>query len=167
MKCANCGSTDLGHGLNTARCRSCGLLNDYDGNIVANGPGQDVQDVIARHNEPGVPTVVGNQADLQRAGADVATGEGSFETGVVVPDGAIHPADEDAAQGLITEETLRTGIHDESDLAPPDPQPNTDDAHSVDPDAKSPVTVRDAGKSAPKSGDAAAKAEAKAKADAS
>lgn len=160
IKCANCGSRDTVDRLDNVQCQNCGTLTGYDGEAKEFGASQEVRDVIDRHNQPGVPTVVGNLADLQRAGADVATGEGTFESAVEVPAGAIHPADEDAAQGGITKETIRTGIHTEEDLAQPGPGQNKDESHSVDPGSQSPVPVEGSPK---KTGDAAVKAEAKAK----
>lgn len=158
-KCAHCGSGDTQDAVSNVQCLSCGRLTNYDGTPAEAGADASTREAMERRLTAREPVIVGNFADTQRQGADVAAGEGDPSVdGVVVPQGGVHPADHDAAMGQITTETIRTGVHDEEDLAGPAPADQDPEPQSVDPDSKSPTQVEAKAK-----GDDAAKAAEKAK----
>lgn len=104
-----------------------------------------------RMNASGQTVLTGNYADLQRLGADIATGTVNVQSAVAAPPGinpksstVVTPAQNDAAKGEFTRETLRVGTLS----APPVPVPAENrSANPVDPGSQSPTSES---KSAPK-----------------
>ena len=88
--------------------------------------------------------LTGNYADLQRAGAEAATGQtnaglAAIDTGPGVDpkdDKIVTPAQHDASKGEFTRETLRTGLLEEP-VAPEPKENNSPDP--VDPTSTSPT----------------------------
>lgn len=68
-KCSNCGSANTLDLLQNVNCLDCGALTDYDGEPVASGIDATGRAVIEKRLEPRGPGVVGNLADLAKAGA--------------------------------------------------------------------------------------------------
>ena len=69
-KCANCGSLSTQAQFDTYQCVDCGYRTDYEGNVIAQGN----------------KFLVGNLADLQRAGGAIASGAGTgLADGVELP----------------------------------------------------------------------------------
>lgn len=87
MKCPNCGSRDTVAQVSAHQCHNCGVLFNSEG-VVPNGPDASTRERIASQLAPRGPEVVGNLADLQRAGAAAAKGDGSdLSDGVELPAG--------------------------------------------------------------------------------
>lgn len=79
QKCANCGSSNTQAGFGDFQCLDCGQRTDYEGNAAQGGLDQAGRDRLQAQldgPEPG-NGIVGNLADLQRAGAAIVKGEGS------------------------------------------------------------------------------------------
>lgn len=96
----------------------------------------------------------GNYADLQRLGAQIATGTVNPQTAIGVPAGidtkdkdVLSPAQHDAAKGEWTVESERAGLV--SAPPPPVPDPNTE-PNSVDPTSVSPEVQSKGSQSATK-----------------
>lgn len=86
--CAHCGSVNTQVGVNRYQCLDCGQLTDFEGNTAEPGIDETTRAAIERTLEPRSTNVVGNLADLQRAGAAVVKGEGSdLAAGVEKPAG--------------------------------------------------------------------------------
>lgn len=107
-----------------------------------------------RANASGQTVLVGNFADLQRLGAEAATGGSiNVQAAVAAPPGVnvkdsdvVTPAQHDAVRGEVTRETIRTGLLPE----PPAPVPAENTSpNPVDPGSQSP-TVETKGGSATK-----------------
>lgn len=116
MKCPACSSPDTQTGLNNNQCLRCGKLFDFEGNTVEAGAGDTTRQAILERLAPRQQVVVGNLADLQRAGAEAAAaGRGNLGNGVALPPGeglpheVVTPAEAEAAQGRVTVETERAG----------------------------------------------------------
>lgn len=70
LACTNCGSTNTQVGLDQYQCLDCGKNSTFDGEAGRVGPSQEIKDLAqARIDKDHAPDVVGNFADLQRAGA--------------------------------------------------------------------------------------------------
>jgi hypothetical protein len=117
--CPNCKSGDTQVGIDNTGCLNCGTQFNTQGEAVAAGPGATTRAVLEQRLAPRSTTLVGNLADLQRAGAEVAVNGGSFEDGVAPPpgvdtdsDAVLTPSQHDASRGEITRETVRTGDAD-------------------------------------------------------
>lgn len=76
VKCPNCGSASTQTGLSNDQCLECGVRFDQSG-VVSAGPDEATRERIAGALAPRTAGVVGNLADLQRAGGLIAKGEGS------------------------------------------------------------------------------------------
>jgi hypothetical protein len=147
-RCANCNSTNVQQHAWTYQCLDCGRLSDHSGNIVENGMGDSTRAAIQQRLEPRRTVVVGNLADLQRMGADLAqTDKGPLASAVVTAesvdvseDNIVTPAEDDALKQEINRETVRTGDAEplirarEKAMAPRDNR----EPDSVDPTSTSP-----------------------------
>lgn len=97
-----------------------------------------------RANASGQTVLVGNLADLQRLGAEAATGTVNVNNAIAAPPGidtkdksVVTPAQHDAARGEVTRETIRTGLLPE----PPAPVPAENTSpNPVDPGSQSPTS---------------------------
>lgn len=112
MICPNCKSADTQGGFNNRFCINCGQHFNEEG-PVDTGADQSTRDALLQRLEPRKPVVTGNYADLQRAGADAASGgktglgDGVALPGNLAPEHVQTPAEADKAQGLTTVETVR------------------------------------------------------------
>lgn len=148
-KCPNCGSTEMQEHAWTRQCLTCGRLSDHDGNMVDVGAGASTREAIEARLRPRETVVVGNLADLQRMGAELAqTDKGLLASSVVTAesvnvaaDATVTPAQNDENKGEITRETVRTGAAGplikarEAAMAPRENK----EPDSVDPTSVSPV----------------------------
>lgn len=115
-----------------------------DGSPALVGPDDYTKQTrINRILQNNTTVLTGNYADLQRAGAEAATGDTSaavaaVDTGPGVDlkdDKVITPAQHDADKGEFTRETLRTGLLD----APPESVPaENSEPNVIDPTSQSP-----------------------------
>jgi hypothetical protein len=116
-KCANCNSSNVQQFAWTYQCLDCGMLSDHDGNVVEAGMGASTREALLKRLEPRRTVVVGNLADLQRMGAELAqTDKGPLASSVVTAervdvtaDNVVTPHEDDALKQEITRETVRTG----------------------------------------------------------
>lgn len=147
--CPNCGSADTQVGIDNSGCLSCGRQFNTTGEVVANGPGATTRAVLEQRLAPRSGVVAGNLADLQRAGAEVAVNDGTFEdavkTAVVAApaldpedDGFVTAAQHEAARGEFTRETERTGDLEAPVAADP---PKEKGAKVEDPGSQSPRII--------------------------
>ena len=84
--CPNCGSPDTNTGIDRDQCLNCGKHFDANG-VAEPGLDQTGRDLAqATADKTHEPNVVGNLADLQRAGAAIHEGTGS-----TLADGAVSP----------------------------------------------------------------------------
>ena len=106
IKCASCGSVSTQTGLgNNYQCLDCGALTDFEGNVAEGGLDQRGREILEEQLAAGTrgPNLVGNLADLQRAGAAIATGQGSgLESGVELPAGVTEEAAEASGDEVTT-----------------------------------------------------------------
>ena len=105
IKCASCGSVSTQTGIgNNYQCNDCGALTDFSGNVATGGLDQRGREILEEQLAgPQGPHLVGNLADLQRAGAAIATGSGSgLESGVELPPGVTEEAAEASGDEVTT-----------------------------------------------------------------
>lgn len=116
-QCAACNSTNVQQHAWTYQCLDCGKLSDHEGNVVEVGASASTREAIEARLAPRRTVVVGNLADLQRMGAELAqTDKGELAGAVVTAESVnaqssnvVTPHEDDAAKGEITRETVRTG----------------------------------------------------------
>jgi DNA-directed RNA polymerase subunit RPC12/RpoP len=148
-RCANCGSANVQQHAWTYQCLDCGKLSDFEGNVVENGAGASTRDAIERRLQPRRSVVVGNFADLQRMGAELAaTEKGALASTVVTAEpvdvksnAVVTPHEDDAMKADITRETVRTGEADpliEEQNRQAAPRENRE-PNPVDPTSQSPL----------------------------
>ena len=116
-----------------------------DGTPALIGPDDYTRNIaLERANRKVTHSVTGNYADIQRLVAQLAQDGKSTLAGTdlntpnveLTEDEYVSPAQSSAAQGLVTLETIRTGLLTEAPV--PDP-PENFDANPVDPGAQSPT----------------------------
>lgn len=84
--CAWCGGTDTQPLLNSNQCSTCGRLTAPDGNKMQGGMDATTREAHESRMAPREPSIVGNFADLQRAGGLIATDQATnFREGVEPP----------------------------------------------------------------------------------
>lgn len=87
-KCPNCGSLDTQPLVSVNQCTTCGKLFDFEGNVVAPGVDESTRQDMLRRMGARTTNVVGNLADLQRAGAAAVAGDPApFKDAVEPPPG--------------------------------------------------------------------------------
>lgn len=87
-RCVKCGSGDTNAGFNTYKCLTCGATSNYDGTEGKSGRDQSTRDALAaRDGDYTVPSVVGNYADLQRLGGQLAPESGGVADAFAIPPG--------------------------------------------------------------------------------
>lgn len=105
IKCASCGSVSTQTGIgNNYQCLDCGALTDFEGNVAEGGLDQRGREILEEQlAAKSGPNLVGNLADLQRAGAAIATGQGSgLESGVELPANVSEDAAEASGDAVTT-----------------------------------------------------------------
>lgn len=117
-----------------------------DGTPALVGPDDYTRNILLeRANRKVTHSVTGNYADIQRIVAQLAQDSKTSIAGTdlntpnvdLTSDEYVSPAQSSAAQGLVTLETIRTGLLTE---APAPTPPENTDANPVDPGSQSPTS---------------------------
>lgn len=113
VKCPTCHSADTQAGLQNNQCLRCRTLFDFDGVAVEAGMDASTREALQARMAPRQQVVIGNLADLQRWGAEVAVSGGGNGVALPLQDPPYElatPAQAEAAQGRVTVETERAGL---------------------------------------------------------